>query len=608
MSTHAQVPKKAPMTSAERTREFRRRKKAEKEYKAEVERKLTRDRVRDIRRRQKMKGGEREECTRTCKDPLCTLHPERDRKRKYRERKNGKLDGRTLDGQRKRRQAIRESGQAIEKLQVSVRSLTNENRRLRRREIEARAERRRLREETEGDESVDVDGDENMDVDGEQSIVDRDQSMGVDEVEAGGSQVGVGVDVGVGGDSDEDINAPLMSSSLLDVMSPKTKKKVFRRLSQEPNFTEVKRQMRKEGHRINLRESQKELNQESEVRMSLKTKVEAFLNEDSNSIPCPDKKKVGVRYRLDFLCTLHEKFVSEHAHVECSYSQFTRLVPPHIKKPKPTDWGTCLCMTCLNPQLMLEGLKRSVPGAFNGLTIEDDLLKYSIKELDELKRKIVGAESDSKKKKNIAYLHWEKVKTTKEREEEEKDGEKRTGEEKKEKKKSVTYVSEKRAVVDPPSIFAKKFVASLVELKEHTDRRISQYRRIKFVRCYVDDESNDAAALRIDWSENATLFQTRQEKGDYYKDIQISVNTIVTYEPNGVVSSHASLSDFTSHRAPATWASLKDIIPNKYSSSPPIRHLSVGICPMKVKLKSKKKGLGVPKDMRFLVSFNHCHR
>ena len=65
-------------------------------------------------------------------------------------------------------------------------------------------------------------------------------------------------------------------------------------------------------------------------------------------------------------------------------------------------------MTSLNPQLMLEGLKRSVPAVFNGLNIEDDLLRYS-EEYSEFK-KIVSHCEKKKKNKNVSYLHWEKVK------------------------------------------------------------------------------------------------------------------------------------------------------------------------------------------------------
>ena len=52
----------------------------------------------------------------------------------------------------------------------------------------------------------------------------------------------------------------------------------------------------------------------------------------------------------------------------------------------------------------------------------------------------------------------------------------------------------------------------------------------------MDDPINKAIAIRMDWSENATLFQCRQEKSAYYHDIQVSVNTVVMYTEQGVIS------------------------------------------------------------------------
>ncbi len=137
----------------------------------------------------------------------------------------------------------------IKRLKVKVRGLTNSNRRLKRKERKGK----------------------------EESLV---ESM----EESGGSDIT---------SDNEDDDEPL-SSSLLGVMSPQNRKKIFRRLSQETSFPKVKRKMRKEGHRINLRDDLMEQGLESEVRGELGTKVEAFLNEDANSLPCPDKDKVGV--------------------------------------------------------------------------------------------------------------------------------------------------------------------------------------------------------------------------------------------------------------------------------------------------------------------------
>ena len=166
---------KAPMTSAERTREYRRKKALKTGFKPEEQRKTTRDRVRDIRRRQKLKGG-KEMCVdvRMCKDPLCTLHPERDRKRKYRDntgKDNDGNDGRALDGKKRRRSEKRGKEDEIDKLKISIKDLTNSNRRLKRRERARRAERRLS---SNRDRSVD-DGNE---VEG--NLSDGEQSMDVD--------------------------------------------------------------------------------------------------------------------------------------------------------------------------------------------------------------------------------------------------------------------------------------------------------------------------------------------------------------------------------------------------------------------------------------------
>ena len=65
--------------------------------------------------------------------------------------------------------------------------------------------------------------------------------------------------------------------------------------------------------------------------------------------------------------------------------------------------------------------------------------------------------------------------------------------------------------------------------------------------------------IRMDWSENAKIFQCRQEKSAYYHDKQVSINTLVLYQSEGRVSCIGSLSDDTSHKNTAVWASLNVI-------------------------------------------------
>ena len=109
---------------------------------------------------------------------------------------------------------------------------------------------------------------------------------------------------------------------------------------------------------------------------------------------------------------------------------------------------------------------------------------------------------------------------------------------------------------EKPKVFVKKLVREIRELQEHTKRKIAQFRRIKEVRKIVENEENKAALIRMDWSENGKLFQCRQEKSAYYHDTQISINTAVLYQSDGRVTCIGSLSDDTSHKSTAVWASL----------------------------------------------------
>ena len=50
---------------------------------------------------------------------------------------------------------------------------------------------------------------------------------------------------------------------------------------------------------------------------------------------------------------------------------FCKLVPKDIVRSKPKDWGSCLCQTCLNPQLKIEACLSNVG---KSLFVETDKL------------------------------------------------------------------------------------------------------------------------------------------------------------------------------------------------------------------------------------------
>ena len=110
--------------------------------------------------------------------------------------------------------------------------------------------------------------------------------------------------------------------------------------------------------------------------------------------------------------------------------------------------------------------------------------------------------------------------------------------------------------------FASDLLVNLKALREHTERMISQYQQIKEIKKIVSDDSQKTLCIHVNWSQNGNLFQARQEKGAYYHELhelQVSINTVVAYMSTNV-SSHCTISDAKSHKAPAVWASLEKIL------------------------------------------------
>ena len=63
-----------------------------------------------------------------------------------------------------------------------------------------------------------------------------------------------------------------------------------------------------------------------------------------------------MRYHRDTIEVLHKMFLAE-AMVEFLLSTFAWYLPKNVVKPKPEDWGTSLCKTCLNSELKIETLR-----------------------------------------------------------------------------------------------------------------------------------------------------------------------------------------------------------------------------------------------------------
>ena len=91
---------------------------------------------------------------------------------------------------------------------------------------------------------------------------------------------------------------------------------------------------------------------------SIQQKVELFFNREDVSHVLSDTSQVskGVpnQFALGHYLQLFRKFGAKE---DCSYCTFLREIPHYVRKPKARDWGTCLCIIFLNPELKIEALQ-----------------------------------------------------------------------------------------------------------------------------------------------------------------------------------------------------------------------------------------------------------
>ena len=330
-------------------------------------------------------------------------------------------------------------------------------------------------------------------------------------------------------------NAAMDAAAILyQALSPRTKRKTLKRLNSSDQFKSNKLVLRKSGIRP---ERQKELFKEGNEQQK---KVKEFLERDDNSATCPDKQKKGTRYRLALLKVLHEKYCSEFEDI--SFSYFCKLIPSGIVKPKPEDWGTCLCKICINPELKLAALAKFDAGSkrtIDQFSDDHQEVKTFIKDTTQRLNGML--------EKPIEFVEW-----------------------KQEKERTVnpdetvknSYFSRKSVEKVKLKDFLELLEKDLVNYVEHITRAIAQFRKIKKVKSDIECDDKQAM-VRLDWSENLVLFQTRQEKGAYYTEIQVSLHPFVVYQNKDssvVISSYCGISDYTNHRAPATWVSLERVL------------------------------------------------
>ena len=158
----------------------------------------------------------------------------------------------------------------------------------------------------------------------------------------------------------------IVSQTLWKSMTPTSKKRTKLNLTQQQLPRGVASKMR--GLGLNLSKSIDAMPSTSSS--GIEESIHTFFKQDDVTRICPDKKAVitnpenkeeqmPAHYRLSSLSFLHKKFTLQQGS-QCVYSTFMRHVPYYVIKPSPQSWGTCMCGTCLNPELKLVALSQKL--------------------------------------------------------------------------------------------------------------------------------------------------------------------------------------------------------------------------------------------------------
>ncbi|CAF3901771.1 unnamed protein product, partial [Rotaria sp. Silwood1] len=215
---------------------------------------------------------------------------------------------------------------------------------------------------------------------------------------------------------------------------------------------------------------------------------------------------------------------------DCSYSIFTRHIPSYIVSPEPNEWGTCLCMKCLNPQIKsdrINQLKNKYP-AFNCLS---SLMTNDLTSIIDDKKKVeeILKELDFLKAEPFTINDVEWIKKSEE----------------------------------------------LSDLQQYMELVRLQFKSAKLIR-QLALTSDSVATIQLDWSENYHLKQTRQERSAYYYEQQISIAAGYVWQQNNCFS-FGCLSDETNHQSESTWAAIHDLLDELLNekSTKPITELNI---------------------------------
>ena len=274
----------------------------------------------------------------------------------------------------------------------------------------------------------------------------------------------------------------------------------------------------------------------------IKHKIVEFAKENTIEVPDKRKSEKGIRYRSASLQCLFDNFEIQLPNI-CTYQTFCRYWPSKYIKPKPSEWGTCLCIICQNFELKFEALRaRKLISLEHSLdhilerTRKDDFDSETAMKLD-----IESLAEEEKAEVNVAFHKWEKVKQT--------EVSKNTGKAKCDKTMRMVKTLAAKEL-------GKIVLEDYEDYKNHLERDHVMKTELKKVRVEAEEE-DDKAVIHMDWAEQHKLIEHKEVQSAFFNGRRsYDIHTGYCYT-KGDSHGFASLSDSSNHKAEAIIAAIE---------------------------------------------------
>ena len=229
-----------------------------------------------------------------------------------------------------------------------------------------------------------------------------------------------------------------------------------------------------------------------------------FYNRDDVSTALPGKRdakkvkqgkpRIQKRVLNDYLSNLHQKFVSEHINMSCSFTSFARMRPKNFVLANFANRRTCLCTPHQNYSLKLNMLKKCTTIPIN----PEAFVKYSDQKISSI--------IDNIKQKDFTYDIWKKIEVV------------YKGKTSKKMKMITQTISHGQ--------FKALLLKDTVTFRSHINRIAAQFKEQKYLK---ENLPPNHVYIHMDFAEDYRCRSQNEIQSAYWSQTQVTIHPVVMY-------------------------------------------------------------------------------